>query len=102
MAHVKRKCDFCFKPATYDAKTAYGPWAFMCDEHFEKVASKVPGTYKRLEPEVVAKKVCIVCGEEKSVSEFYQYTDNRGVRRYRNECKACNLAARKVQRIKKG
>lgn len=102
MAHVKRKCDFCFKPATYDAKTAYGPWAFMCDEHFEKVASKVPGTYKRLEPEVVAKKVCSVCGEEKSVSEFYQYTDNRGVRRYRNECKACNLTARKVQRFKKG
>lgn len=102
MAHVKRKCDFCFKPATYDAKTAYGPWAFMCDEHFEKVASKVPGTYKRLEPEVVAKKVCSICGEEKSVSEFYQYTDNRGVRRYRNECKACNLTARKVQRFKKG
>lgn len=102
MAHVKRKCDFCFKPATYDAKTAYGPWAFMCDEHFEKVASKVPGTYKRLEPEVAAKKVCSICGEEKSVSEFYQYTDNRGVRRYRNECKACNLAARKVQRFKKG
>ena len=102
MAHVKQKCDFCFKPATYDAKTAYGPWAFMCDEHFEKVAAKVPGTYTRLEPEAVAKKVCSICGKEKLVSEFYQYTDSRGVRRYRNECKECNLVARKVRRFKKG
>lgn len=102
MAHVRQKCDFCFKPATYDAKTAYGPWAFMCDEHFEKVASKAPDTYRRLEPEVVTKKVCSICGTEKPVSEFYQYTDARGVKRYRNECKACNLAARKVQRFKKG
>ena len=94
MAHVKQKCDFCFKPATYDAKTAYG--------HFEKVALKAAGTYTRLEPVEVTNKVCSVCGEEKPISEFYKYVDNRGVTRFRTECKACNLAARKVQRFKKG
>lgn len=28
------KCDFCSKPASYDGKTAMGPWAYMCDTHF--------------------------------------------------------------------
>ena len=102
MAHIKQKCDFCFKPATYDAMTTRGPWAFMCDEHFERLALKAGGAYKRLEPVEVTKKVCSVCGKEKLIGEFYQYTDNRGVRRFRTECKECNLAARKIQRFKKG
>lgn len=102
MAHIKQRCDFCFKPATYDAMTTRGPWAFMCDEHFERLALKAGGTYKRLEPVEVTKKVCSVCGKEKLIGEFYQYTDNRGVRRFRTECKECNLAARKIQRFKKG
>ena len=102
MAHIKQKCDFCSKPATYDAMTTRGPWAFMCDEHFERLALKAGDTYKRLEPIEVTKKVCSVCGKEKHIGEFYQYTDNRGVRRFRTECKECNLAARKVQRFKKG
>jgi hypothetical protein len=33
-------CDFCRmdgieKPAKYDGKTEAGPWAYMCQEHFE-------------------------------------------------------------------
>ncbi len=33
-------CDFCKgkglkKPALYDGKTVYGPWANMCNRHFE-------------------------------------------------------------------
>lgn len=28
-------CDFCLAPAIYDAKTAAGPWAYLCDEHAE-------------------------------------------------------------------
>lgn len=27
-------CDFCDKPAGYDAKTVFGPWAFLCSKHF--------------------------------------------------------------------
>lgn len=27
------KCDFCGKPAPYDDKTKWGPWANMCEEH---------------------------------------------------------------------
>jgi len=31
---VKEDCDFCGKNAFYDGKTIKGPWAFMCEEHF--------------------------------------------------------------------
>jgi hypothetical protein len=30
------KCNFCDKPALYDAKTRMGPWAYMCEEHFKQ------------------------------------------------------------------
>lgn len=29
------KCDFCDKPALYDGRTSFGPWAFMCKTHFQ-------------------------------------------------------------------
>ena len=28
------KCDFCDRPALYDGKTRMGPWANMCETHF--------------------------------------------------------------------
>lgn len=90
---IKPKCDFCDKPAVYDAKTEFGPWGFMCEEHFEKFGSKVPGLYKRLVPE--GTKRCRICGKEKPVSEFYTYTDHNGVTRLRTECIECNLKNRK-------
>ena len=35
----KHKCDFCtgklIVDVLYDARTIYGPWAVMCQEHFE-------------------------------------------------------------------
>jgi len=35
----KHKCDFCtgklIEKILYDARTIYGPWAVMCDEHFK-------------------------------------------------------------------
>lgn len=42
---IKRDCDICksqgtITPATYDAKTNRGPWAYMCDEHMETHAHK--------------------------------------------------------------
>lgn len=27
-------CDFCVRPAKYDAATVGGPWAYMCEKHF--------------------------------------------------------------------
>lgn len=102
MAHVKQLCDFCKKPAVYDAQSKLGPWAYMCEEHFERLAVKATGSYTRLENIEPLHKVCSVCGKEKPVSDFYKYVDKRGVTRYRNECKSCNLAARKIQRFKKG
>lgn len=37
--HEVQHCDFCkpenTTPATYDGKTKYGSWAFMCDIHFK-------------------------------------------------------------------
>ena len=38
---LKRNCDLHMVtekkvvPATYDAKTKQGPWAYVCDEHLE-------------------------------------------------------------------
>lgn len=29
------KCDFCGKEGNYDAKTALGPWAYLCEDHYE-------------------------------------------------------------------
>lgn len=101
MANVKQKCDFCKKPAIYDAKTILGPWAFVCQEHFNKYCEHIPGLYKMLEPVVEERRTCILCGQEKSISEYYQYTDSRGVVRFRRECKTCNLEQRKRLRFKK-
>lgn len=96
MAHIKAKCDFCDKPAYVDGATKMGPWAYMCQEHFEQNGIKREGLYTLLDPAVVPTKVCRCCGEEKPVTEFYQYTDGRGVKRYRTECKFCNLVGRKT------
>ena len=30
------KCDFCEKQASYDGRTVFGPWANLCEEHFEQ------------------------------------------------------------------
>lgn len=30
------QCDFCADTAQYDAKTGFGPWANMCETHFQK------------------------------------------------------------------
>lgn len=27
-------CDFCGTPAQYDAATKFGPWAYMCSDHW--------------------------------------------------------------------
>ncbi len=37
-------CDLCKqqgsqRPAFYDGKTVYGPWAYMCEEHMEEVGN---------------------------------------------------------------
>lgn len=32
---VAPKCDLCDMPAKYDAKTKDGPWAYMCEEHYQ-------------------------------------------------------------------
>lgn len=43
MTGLKRNCDLHKLkgeevPATYDAKTKAGPWAYLCDEHMESDA----------------------------------------------------------------
>lgn len=103
MAHVMHKCDFCDQKATVDAKTVMGPWAYLCPMHFEKLGSKLPGMCVPLDQSIIspATKRCSICGEEKPITEFYKYIDGRGVERYRTECKACNLAAKKRRRFGK-
>lgn len=95
MANIKQKCDFCEAAAIYDGKTRYGPWAYMCQKHFDFVGVKTKGLYSVIDPDALVKKVCSRCGQEKPLSEFYMYVDTRGVTRYRPECKKCNLKRRK-------
>lgn len=30
------KCDFCKEEAKFDAKTVFGPWAYLCERCFGK------------------------------------------------------------------
>ena len=32
----RSKCDFCKEEAKYDGRTFIGPWANMCELHFEE------------------------------------------------------------------
>lgn len=103
MANIRVKCDFCDSEAKVDAKTVMGPWAYMCYAHYNKLGSKLPSQCVPLDQGIVspATKRCSICGEEKPITEFYKYVDGRGVERYRTECKACNLAAKKRRRFGK-
>ena len=33
----KPKCQYCEHKADYDAKTRYGPWAYMCSYHYVRL-----------------------------------------------------------------
>lgn len=54
-------CDICEidgterKPASYDAKSLLGPWAYMCDDHYILWADRTPGFSTKLKTEVVDK-----------------------------------------------
>jgi len=102
MTMVKTKCDFCKAPALYDTQTKMGPWANVCQTHFDKYSTKVLGLYSVLkQPEPEATLHCVVCGQDKSVDHFYHYTDGHGVKRIRRDCKECNLAQKKKLSFKK-
>jgi len=96
MVMIVQKCDFCDRPAVYDGKTIMGPWAYMCQDHFSTYGVNVAGMYSVIAQNTTSTtKVCVVCGQQKPLEEFYQYVDKRGVNRYRGECKKCNLEAKK-------
>lgn len=97
---IKQKCDFCSGVAKYDTMTKMGPWAFVCDKHFEVYSIQQPGFYTVLEPIVLKEKVCPRCEEPKALTDFYTYKDGHRVERYRTECKVCNLAEKKKQSFK--
>lgn len=43
------KCDFCGQPAAYDAKTILGPWAYVCQQHFNMYCHHTEGLYTKLQ-----------------------------------------------------
>ena len=61
MVQVRQKCDFCNEEAIYDTQTVYGPWAFVCQKHFDTYATKKSGSYTKLEAKVITKKTCYIC-----------------------------------------
>ena len=91
---IKTKCDFCDAPAVMDGKTTMGPWAFMCQQHFDKYGVKVQGFNSKLKQHDTTTKKCSRCGKEKPINQFYKYTDHGGTERLRPECIDCNLAGR--------
>lgn len=96
--NITAKCDFCDRQAIYDGKTVFGPWAYLCEEHRKKVGVQDERFMTRLSNiDMTPKKRCSLCGVEKPLSEFYKYTDHNGTERYRNECKVCNLTARRMK-----
>lgn len=97
---IRPKCDFCNTPATYDTQTTLGPWAYVCDKHFERYSTKVPGLFTLIAVEEVSEKFCWLCEETKPICEFYSYIDASGRTRYRGECKKCNLQERKNRRMR--
>lgn len=96
---IKTKCDFCNAAAIVDGKTRMGPWAYMCQMHFDKYGCKTTGLYTRLAAEEETKE-CSCCHKRLPLSDFYRYTDAHGTVRYRCECKECNLSKRAI--IRKG
>ena len=91
---IKTKCDFCDSEAIMDGKTTMGPWAYMCQVHFDRYGIKVQGFNSKLKKPDVATKTCSRCNKEKPVNQFYKYTDHSGTERLRPECIECNLASR--------
>lgn len=41
-------CDFCKEQARYDGKTTMGPWAYMCEKHYNLYGCKIKGLYTDL------------------------------------------------------
>ena len=97
-----RKCDLCKRPATHsimDANTS--ATIYVCDKHIDDIKISKNSVVSTIKPSIVATTVCSLCGKAKSVDEFYAYTDKRGVKRRRSECKTCNLMERKIRRLRK-
>ena len=94
------KCDFCKNSATHMLMDGEKVKSYLCREHASKVVSTRYVVQEiALQPQMKA--VCLLCGKEKTVDEFYHYTDGRGIKRRRSECKECNLMERKMRRLKK-
>lgn len=92
-------CDFCKVNAKYKYELKHGVVVNMCEDHAEKAAYK--DRLVLIEAPVVQTAVCNCCFETKPITEFYTYTDTRGVKRQRLECKQCNLEMRKKIRLRK-
>lgn len=99
---MDRLCDLCNNKATHALMVeTVESTIYLCSEHIEILEIAKRGMLTKLDmpPEIM--RTCILCNEEKPIGDFYTYTDKRGVERKRRECKTCNLAERKMRRLKK-
>ena len=95
---MSQKCDFCKEDAICGILIGRDTM-YACATHLAVYGTR--GIVKECNKTPTTTAVCMYCGKEKPVDEFYWYTDKRGVRRMRKECKLCNLAERKKQRLRK-
>ena len=66
------QCDFCARPARYDGKTVYGPWANMCDD--DLVANGYPKSNEVTNEREVPAATCLYCGDPATHLDSFNHT----------------------------
>lgn len=100
-----QKCDFCKEVALYEMTISVDGRDVnckVCEKHKAHLTTLYSNsTCMSILPTVDEFKTCALCGVTKSISEFYSYTDRKGIPRLRTECKECNLEERKSLTFRK-
>lgn len=98
------KCDFCKEVALYEMTfiADHATTCKVCEKHKAHFVTLYGNcTIKSLVDTGIENKKCVICGITKPISDFYGYTDRKGVPRLRTECKMCNLEERKSLTFRK-
>lgn len=92
-------CDFCKNKAMFEALSARGKKMYLCEQHAKTIPhTQIKAVHHAEQPKT---KRCTMCGEEKSISEFYKTKNAFGKTYLRPECKKCFQEARRLTELRK-
>lgn len=97
MAEIYVRCDYCDNPAAWQGTPPFGRKICLCETHYRRQPLDDTCSWTPLINNGPKRK-CVCCGKVKPLNSFYRYFDSRGVERFRNECKECNLARRRIRK----